>query len=464
MNIYQIRGTVLLKLKNLIKLIFSSRKNMALAVVALFVIGILGLIGVLEVTSQPIFCSSCHYMSDYYEQWKHSSHHKVPCLECHAKPGLGNYLVRKYVAIHEVVSMMTGKYPPRPHAEVDDASCLRKGCHETRVLKGKVDLKGVTFDHTPHLTQDRRGRKLRCTSCHAQMAMGRHIAVTEEVCFLCHFKGRMQTPEANTSAFCLKCHKMPDTAVTIRGTKETYNHKDYVGPNVKCQYCHSNIIRGEGQVPKVMCFQCHNKPENIARYNDLEFIHENHITKHKVECYMCHTEIEHSIKPSDHPYSPEQSMTSCTQCHGSRHSSSEQLYAGTGARSVGTVTSAMYRAHVACKGCHRVTDQDSGVLGAKHFPIANVSVCVDCHGNDGKSYLSDWQDQIKKATAAAAATLAKIQAKPQLLKDANNKKIFEDAKYNIEFVKSAHGEHNVEYAVSILEQSKAQLEKLLLTK
>ncbi len=424
--------------------------------------GILLLFGTLEITSQPIFCSSCHYMKPYYKQWKASSHNKVNCLDCHSKPGFTNYLKRKFAALHEVASMVTGKYPPRPHAEVDDASCLRQGCHETRLLKGKVSFKGISFDHTPHLTQERRGRKLRCTTCHAQMAMGRHIAVTEEVCFLCHFKDRMQTPEASTSAFCLKCHKVPDTAVTIRNTKETFTHTDYVKGKVQCQDCHTGIIRGDGKVPKVMCFQCHNKPENLEKFDDIPFIHENHITKHKVECYLCHTEIEHSIYPKDHGEQAPSTPASCTRCHGNGHLASQLLYKGIGARNVAGVTSSMYRAHVSCTACHRITPQDTvSFATGTHFPKADQTGCALCHGSDGASYYQDWNGQLKTALSAADAALGHANSnRPQIEKDSAASKKFADAEYNIRFVKAGKGIHNIEYSVAILENATKNLQGL----
>ena len=73
--------------------------------------------------------------------------------------------------------------------------------------------------------------------------------------------------------------------------------------------------------------------------------------------------------------------------------------------------------------------------------------------------MKDWQEQVNKALSAASTALAKAQASPTL-KDDNTRKIFEDAKYNIEFVRAAHGVHNLDYSLSILENSKAQLEKI----
>jgi NapC/NirT cytochrome c family, N-terminal region len=423
------------------------------------------LFGTFEITSQPSFCKSCHYMKPYYDEWKTSSHRTVSCMDCHSNQGKTNHvLARNLEAAREVLSMVTGKYPPRPHAEIDDASCLQAGCHEKRLLKGKVSFKGVTFDHTPHLTMDRRGRKLRCTSCHAQMVMGRHIAVTEEVCFLCHFKNRMQSPEAATSAFCLKCHKVPDGNVSVRNSARTFNHREYLKGNVQCSFCHASVVRGDGCVPKVMCFQCHNKPENLARIGDMEFIHENHITKRKVECYQCHTEIQHSIDTSEqctplktNPYA--YSHDNCAQCHGAAHQASQLLYEGLGGRGVNGTPSSMALAHVACVACHRAARQDSLSFHAgSHFPMADKAACVTCHGSDGGRYLTDWHNQIEKAMARAVSALAAAKA-AQGRADPEAQKAFEDARFNIDFVKEARGVHNLDYALSILDHSAKQLEK-----
>ena len=93
--------------------------------------------------------------------------------------------------------------------EVEDAACLR--CHERRTLVGKMDIKGVQFDHTNHLSDMRRGKKLRCTSCHSQIVQGSHIAVTASTCFLCHFKG---TNVNEGTGRCTLCHVIPEKTIT----------------------------------------------------------------------------------------------------------------------------------------------------------------------------------------------------------------------------------------------------------
>lgn len=54
---------------------------------------------------------------------------------------------------------VTKGYGTRPHAEIEDGACLRKGCHETCLLKGKVKFKrDIVFDHTAHLEEWKRGK------------------------------------------------------------------------------------------------------------------------------------------------------------------------------------------------------------------------------------------------------------------------------------------------------------------
>ena len=86
---------------------------------------------------------------------------KVACVQCHYPPGLRDTVWVKYQALTQVVKWATQTYSSKPFAEIEDGSCLRSGCHANRLLQGKVNFKrGIVFDHTPHLTQARRGRAI----------------------------------------------------------------------------------------------------------------------------------------------------------------------------------------------------------------------------------------------------------------------------------------------------------------
>ena len=104
-------------------------------------------------TSRPVFCNSCHIMEPYYKSWQESSHKDVTCIECHFPPGLGGKVRGKMLGLVQLLKYVTASAGPRPSAEIPDASCLRSGCHETRLLSGRVDFSRhlIPFDHTPHL-------------------------------------------------------------------------------------------------------------------------------------------------------------------------------------------------------------------------------------------------------------------------------------------------------------------------
>ncbi|HEX9900072.1 MAG TPA: NapC/NirT family cytochrome c, partial [Candidatus Methylomirabilis sp.] len=149
------------------------RRKILILLTTAAVVGIAVLGGLYKLSSSPLLCSSCHIMKPYVEAWKTSKHNTVSCVECHYPPGFQDSLWVKYQALAQVAKWATQTYSSKPFAEVEDASCLRSGCHERRLLEGKVVFKrGIIFDHRPHLAEPRRGRQLRCTSCHSQIVVG----------------------------------------------------------------------------------------------------------------------------------------------------------------------------------------------------------------------------------------------------------------------------------------------------
>ncbi|MEI8196829.1 MAG: NapC/NirT family cytochrome c, partial [Phycisphaerae bacterium] len=219
-------------------------------VLAILLLGMVGMAGFAEYSMQPAFCNSCHIMEPYYQAWHQSTHKNVPCVDCHFLPGFQNTMYGKFQASSQAVKYVTGTYGSKPHAEIHDESCLRSGCHEKRLLEGKVNWtipiqgdnpsKTVTihFDHTPHLQQERRGKQLRCVSCHSQIVQGRHIVVTTDTCFLCHFKGLKHGRDDQTVGTCKGCHEAPKGE--IRLATGTYNHAEYLARGVLCENCHAD--------------------------------------------------------------------------------------------------------------------------------------------------------------------------------------------------------------------------------
>ncbi|MFO0974143.1 MAG: NapC/NirT family cytochrome c [Phycisphaerae bacterium] len=425
-----------------------------------------GTIGFGEYTMHPDFCQSCHIMQPYYQAWHDSTHRGVKCTDCHFLPGLQNTLKGKWEASSMLVRYLTKTYGSMPHAQIQDASCLRSGCHAKRLLEGKINWKlekpngaivNINFDHKPHLTELRRGRQLRCTSCHSQIVQGQHITVTVDTCFVCHFKGLVHNRDQEVLAGCTGCHAAPKEQ--IRLATGVFNHKPYLDRGVGCYNCHSDSIRGDGAVPRQVCYNCHNKPHQLDRYGETNFIHENHVSKHKLNCTNCHLEIEHSLKP-DHALV---SGTTCNRCHEQTHGGPAELYAGRGGRGVPDMPSPMSLAQVDCIACHQFKENagETAAIAGQTYVAAQKS-CDMCHGDTpdpaGGKYatkLADWKKALGERIALATESVQRADAalKTSSLTETQKlelARLLGDARHNLALVELGHGVHNFNYAVALL--------------
>ncbi len=390
----------------------------------------------IEVSSQPQFCGSCHVMRPYYLSWQTSTHKGIACVECHIPPGITSEFRKKYEALAMVTRYFTGTYSRNPWAEVDDQSCLRSGCHTKRVLLGRELFNGVLFDHQPHLTEMRRGKQLRCTSCHSQIVQGSHIAVTKTTCFLCHFKNA--TPNTGT-ARCTLCHAIPEKTITAAGL--SFDHGEVKRFGMDCMSCHQGIIKGDGDVPRERCFTCHNDLTRLNRYGEGEFLHRMHVTEHKVECLNCHEEIRHNI-----PAREEALATECRSCHSAAagHSAVRDFYRGIGAEGVTPRPAPMYLAGVRCEACHSVA-ADGG--------RASEVSCMSCHGPKYLTIYRTWQLGLGKRLEGVKAELQEIRTKHGARVDGTAQKLMNEAGASIALVEGGRGVHNPGYALAVLDHA-----------
>lgn len=424
-----------------------------------------------EYSMQPDFCRSCHIMEPYYVAWHESTHKDVPCGDCHFEPGLEKTIKGKWQASSQAVSYITRTYGSKPHAQIQDASCLREGCHDHRLLDGLSEWEVPTqhgetikihFNHTPHLGEMRRGKQLRCVSCHSQIVQGQHLVVTLDTCFTCHFKGVKHGRDEEVVGGCGSCHGAPEG--DIRLATGIFNHKEFLDRGVTCENCHSEAIKGDGEVPKQLCWNCHNQPQQLARYGETQMLHRAHVTDHKLECSDCHVQIEHhltanvnramSLASMDHPASEE--SQGCAQCHESTHSGPAKMYSGEGGRGVPNMPSPMFNAQVDCIACH--TEQTSGlphgVSGSTY--LAAQKACDSCHGNRYEGVLDIWKRAVTELTQEAEVAVERARnmlENATVSDDAERlalQRLYHDAFENLQFVKTSHGVHNITYATALL--------------
>jgi nitrate/TMAO reductase-like tetraheme cytochrome c subunit len=427
-------------------------------VLVMLVVVVGGATGFGEYSMQPDFCRSCHIMEPYYQAWHRSTHNGVACQDCHFEPGWRNTLRGKFQASAQVAKYLTRTYGSKPHAEIADASCLRSGCHEKRLLEGKVRWAAPTsdgqtidiaFDHTPHLGQLRRGKQLRCVSCHSQIVQGEHLTVTVSTCFLCHFKGLQHGRDNEVLGGCRSCHDAP--AQIVQSALGPFDHREYVDRGVACENCHSDSIAGDGEVPKQVCGNCHNVAEHLGRFGDTAFVHRNHVTEHKVECSHCHIKIEHRLGAARAGRSG-----GCGACHEGSHGGPAALYRGTGGRGVPDMPSPMARTEVDCIACHRhreVPSETAEVVGQTFAAAADS--CQYCHGAKYAGTLGQWKHDLAalEAKVASACSEARQRVTAAEVPAAVRRRaelLLADADHNRRLVSLGHGVHNFNYALALL--------------
>jgi len=389
------------------------------------------------------FCSTCHYMAPYVEQWKTSTHAAVDCVRCHPYGPLA--------VAASTVRYLSGAYNPRPRAEVEDRSCLAGGCHEQRLLKAQETFRGnIRFDHQVHLKTMPRGIQLRCTSCHNQIVQKGHVAVTEQVCYTCHFKG---AGPGQAVTGCETCHGKPKKLVEHAGF--SFSHESYLKLGVSCSQCHVQVISGSGEVARERCAACHVGRED--RIQDVQFLHENHIARHKVDCQECHGPMKHGKIQLVEPLE-----VRCESCHIRQHSLRKLMYIGTGGKLIPDLPSRMFAAQVSCTGCHIHVTEKGAVLAHEARTTAQREACVTCHEKGYGTMYDDWKAVMAKLVQSYAAFL--VEAEKQAAGKALPKKhatALKDAREAYLFVRDGRGEHNVEYAVKLLQAGAARVDALL---
>ncbi len=441
-------------------------------------VALIGMIALLfHLTADYRFCGLCHNMDSYIESWKQSTHKDVSCLECHFEPGLWGELSGKWKAQTHVVMKITGTAPPRPHTEISDASCLREGCHSTKDLKkNKITYKGVSFSHDTHLSELRRGKKLKCVSCHSQIVQGKHLTVTETTCFTCHFYKKSQHPEM---ADCQLCHPQTKAKIYIDANENLpFVHKNYLDRNVACQQCHFDVIFGEGDMKDNVCVQCHAEPKILRTKFSSEHIHLNHVSTHKVECFRCHATINHFIpRPDDSPLPSKKQIkktalsgyhydSNCIKCHTlDEHNAKRTMFMGKGSEDIPDVPSPMYLAHLDCASCHIAITESNGIArGIRRNGFDEIiQSCADCHGPGYDEMARHWKKLLNKELGKTETALTKARQQLKAYKSSKRypevSKLLEQARKNLQFTKDGRGLHNIDYALKILLDSREKIEE-----
>jgi len=434
------RGISVLKLPRVLSQVSRPLRIFVQVSVLFVILAAVSTVGFIEYSAQPGFCNNCHIMDPYYDSWKTSSHKDVPCIDCHYAPGIKAEAMGKLQAANQVVKYVTRTYGMKPWAEIEDASCLRSGCHEQRMLEGVVDFRGVRFDHAHHLGELRRGKQLRCTSCHSQIVQGDHLAVTETTCYLCHFK---ETPEGEPIAGCTGCHSSPPLVETATGS--VIDHPQYIEDMVSCVSCHDDVAQGSGVADESRCFNCHNEPERLTGADNTELVHRTHIAEHNVECTQCHEPMEHGLQSLSSTFELD-----CKACHQGTHDVQQKLYAGMGGHGAADTPSEMFLARVSCQGCHGLTTE---ISAHAQVQAAGEATCMACHGIRYANILPSWQGEMERRLAVVDRVVDRAQASvgsASVRSRAVADSLIRLARENTDLVRAGRSAHNITFADELL--------------
>jgi nitrate/TMAO reductase-like tetraheme cytochrome c subunit len=408
-----------------------------------FVFVLLLFSGAAEYTSHSKFCSVCHYMKPFYQSWQESQHAGIECSKCHYAPGIRSFLRVKLEGLNQVLRYWTKLYvKSKPWAEIPDESCLRLGCHEKRLLQGRVQFKKIVFDHTIHLEDLRRGKRLRCTSCHSQIVQGEHITVTESSCFICHFKASEHYPEVSS---CSHCHVRE---ALVSKTESRFDHTVVYEKNFACDKCHSQVVIGDGAVPRENCYKCHFERDRLERYDETDLMHSTHIAAHKIECNQCHLEIQHKIVKDI------ETISDCRTCHTGFHQAQKILYTGEGGKGIAhAMPNVMLEKGLSCKGCHMFHEERGGELVGNDTLVSREKACESCHGQGFGRLLENWRVSTDKKLREMRSVYERARREVGATAAANKDKarqLLQEAAFNIDVVERGKAVHNISYSQELL--------------
>ncbi len=397
-----------------------------------------------EITSHSRFCGTCHYMKSFYMSWETSSHSEIECSTCHYAPGLRSKFRAKVEGLMQVGRYWTKLYlKSKPWAEIPDEACLREGCHDKRLLEGRVKFNKIVFDHKVHFSDLKRGKQLRCTSCHSQIVQGDHITVTNSTCFICHFKESEHYPQISE---CSHCHHREDL---VSEKISRYNHSLVFEKGFECDKCHSQTIMGDAAVPRENCYKCHWEIDRLEKYDDTDLMHSTHIASHKIECNLCHLDIQHKI------IKDMETIAECRTCHIDYHQTQKILFAGVGGKRLAhPMPSVMREKGLSCKGCHIFHEESGGRLIRSETFTARAQACESCHGKGFARILQAWETATEKKLTRIKSILATASLEIRRSRKANAEKArmhLEEAAFNIDLVERGKSVHNMTYSQALLQ-------------
>ncbi len=436
--------------------------NLAVILILAVVVIIAGISGSEYYTAKPEFCGSCHMMKRYYDSWKNSRHGEkdIVCLVCHYAPNEKYDVDTNFRGLGQLLTYLSseGKKVRMP-TKVDDLSCTASDCHPAQKFMNKESkfMEKVPFSHKTHEEKTIEVQKLHCDTCHQNLTAEEHFEVSKKVCFLCHFKN---TDFNEGRAKCSLCHEVPTKPLQKQKQEgagpdeKPITHQSLEKSKVPCQSCHYELIKGEGEVIKQNCFNCHNFSFQLeTKAEEKKLMHTEHVEGQLAKCFECHKPIQHQKTEF-----LDSSRLHCLACHPNHHIYQKMLLIGDERKGVSKRPSLMHGVNTTCLGCHR----DERVKDGEKVMHGTGKACAACHTERHEGMAKEWKDK-----TGEELKIAKEMQKHALyvIEDAKGKipqeeleeamAMFQQAQENLNIVEYGGGVHNKEYSIMLIDAAMA---------
>ncbi len=440
------------------------QKTLLLILIVIIAIAAIGVITAEHYTSQPDFCGSCHIMKKYYDSWVSTSHKDVKCVECHYSPGEKHSIRVKFKGLAQLFTYFySADKTVRKPAVIDDLSCIASACHPKQTLNEKKYEFGekISYIHKTHFDKAIEGQTLHCEVCHQHITADKHFEISENACFLCHFKNEKFNEGRAT---CSLCHEIP-TAPLQKQVKElnpgekAVTHQSLEEANVPCQSCHYELVQGEGEIKEESCSNCHDTPETLQKTYDRKLMHQTHVAEQKARCFDCHRPIRHEQVEFLDPV-----REACFVCHPDHHTYQKQLLVGEKRVNTETASSLMYDVKTNCIGCHL----EERMINGEKVLHGSAQSCVACHTEKHAEMVKDWKDSTKKELQYALgvekeAEVAIAESEGNVSDDTLRmaKVMFNEGQENLRIVEYGGGVHNKKYSIVLIDAALDNFEDLM---
>ncbi len=206
------------------------------------------------------------------------------------------------------------------------------------------------------------------------------------------------------------------------------------------------------------CTSCHNRQEDLAKINDHVFMHQKHVTDHKIDCIECHTPIEHSLKRNK----IQDAVNDCQSCHPNHHQRQVDLLRGVGAKTLGEEPNMMLVIRAECRTCHRVHDVSSN--GAE-IVRGSLQTCAACHDAATVQKFETYHLALRTALPLLEKAAGDVEAavkKGGLPADRAEKIATEAAslRHDMEMLRRGNDVHNMHFAANLVRQTLDRLTAL----